>query len=56
MGIGVVAQEAQDVIPEVVQENPDGFLSVAYGNITGLLIEAVKELKKEVDDISKRLN
>jgi hypothetical protein len=53
MAIGVIAQEIQDIIPEVVQENVDGFLSVAYGNITGLLIEAIKELKKELDDLKR---
>jgi hypothetical protein len=50
-GIGVIAQEAEKIIPEVVQENADGYLSVAYGNITGLLIEAIKELKDEVQNL-----
>jgi hypothetical protein len=42
-GIGVIAQETQAVVPEVVQET-DGTLSVAYGNLTGILIESDKEL------------
>ena len=42
--IGVIAQETKVVLPEVVRDNEAGLLSVAYGNITGLLIEAVKEL------------
>jgi hypothetical protein len=54
--IGVIAQEIQEIVPEVVQENSDGYLSVAYGNITGLLIEAVKELKKELDNIKISIN
>ena len=46
--IGVIAQEVQDIIPEVV--NTDGeYLSVAYGNLVGLLIEAIKELSAKVD-------
>ena len=36
----------QQVMPEVVEEGE--YLSVAYGNIVGVLIEAVKELKEEL--------
>lgn len=57
--IGVIAQETQVVIPEVIEENKEGHLSVAYGNMGGLFIEAIKELKKENDelrDILKRNN
>jgi hypothetical protein len=46
--IGVIAQEVEPVLPEVVRDNEAGQLSVAYGNITGLLIEAVKELAARV--------
>jgi len=46
--IGVIAQEVDPIVPEVVHEDPRGQLSVAYGNITGLLIEAVKELTARV--------
>lgn len=46
-GTGVIAQEMQQVMPEVVHDGE--YLSVAYGNIVGVLIEAVKELKAELD-------
>ena len=46
--IGVIAQEVEPVLPEVVRNNDTGQLSVAYGNLTGLLIEAVKELTARV--------
>lgn len=46
--IGVVAQEVEPNLPEVVRADQAGQLSVAYGNITGLLIEAVKELTARV--------
>lgn len=46
-GVGVIAQEMREVVPEVVVEN-DGTLSVAYGNLVGVLIEAVKELSTKV--------
>lgn len=48
-GIGVIAQELVAVVPEAVQTNEDGLLSVAYGNLVGVLIEAVKELAEKVD-------
>lgn len=48
---GVIAQEVQAVLPEAVMvgADEDATLSVAYGNLVGLLIEAIKELKAEVD-------
>jgi hypothetical protein len=55
---GVIAQEIQRVLPEVVITHDDemGTLSVAYGNIVALLIEAIKELKTEVDNLKKSLH
>lgn len=44
-GSGVIAQELREVAPELVQEDEDGKLSVAYGNLVGYLIEAIKELR-----------
>jgi hypothetical protein len=45
---GVIAQDVEAVLPEVVSTDENGIKSVAYGNMVGLLIEAVKELRKEV--------
>jgi hypothetical protein len=45
--LGVIAQEIEEVIPEVVHTDSDGMKSVAYGNIIGLLIEAIKELRQK---------
>ena len=46
---GVVAQEIEKVLPEVVS-GKEGNKAVAYGNIVALLIESIKELKDEVDN------
>jgi hypothetical protein len=47
-GIGVIAQEVEKVLPEVVTDGE--YKSVAYGNMVGVLIEAIKELKSELDN------
>jgi hypothetical protein len=49
-GSGVIAQELQKVAPELVEEGEE-YLSVAYGNIVGYLIEAVKALKTEIEEL-----
>ena len=48
--IGLIAQEVEQVIPEVVSEY-NGIKSVAYGNLISILIEAIKELKEEVNQL-----
>ena len=54
--VGVIAQEVQKVLPEVVQERKNGYLGVDYKRIVPLLIESVKELKQEVEDLKKKVN
>jgi hypothetical protein len=53
---GVVAQEVKEVLPEVVHEDANGMMSVAYGNMSALLIEAIKELKRENDALKHGYN
>jgi hypothetical protein len=48
---GVIAQEVEKVLPEVVMDGE--YKSVAYGNIVGVLIEAIKELKAEIEELKK---
>jgi hypothetical protein len=45
--IGVIAQEVETVLPELVSTDSEGYKSVAYGQLTAVLVEAVKELKAE---------
>ena len=54
--IGFIAQEVQKILPQVVKEQEDGMLGVSYGNITALLIEAVKELSNKVEELENKLN
>jgi ubiquinone biosynthesis protein UbiJ len=54
--IGVIAQEVQKVLPDVVHEDPDsGLLSVAYGNMVGVLIEAIKEQQDEITELKTQM-
>jgi len=53
---GVIAQEVQKVMPELVQEGGEGHLTVQYGNMVGLLIEAIKEQQAQIDALTAKLN
>lgn len=52
---GVIAQEVEKVLPEVVATNDEGIKSVAYGNMVGLLIEAIKEQQQQIDELKRKL-
>jgi len=43
---GLIAQDVEQVIPEVVSTDVNGYLNVDYSRLVPVLIEAVKELKK----------
>jgi len=53
--IGLIAQEVEKVLPELVITGENGLKSVAYGNVTAVLIEAIKELKVEITELRKRI-
>jgi hypothetical protein len=54
--IGVIAQEIEKVLPEVVTTNEDGIKSVSYGNIVGVLIEAIKEQQVRIEELERKIN
>lgn len=53
--IGLIAQEVDIVLPEVVDQTEDGFKTIAYANVVGLLVEAIKEQKKIITELTTRL-
>jgi hypothetical protein len=53
--IGVIAQEVLEVLPEVVKQDDRGKYSVSYGNMAGLFIEAIKDLKAEINELKEEI-
>ena len=54
-GLGVIAQEVEKILPEVVLDGEE-YKSVAYGNIVGVLIEAVKEQQKQISELKEKID
>ena len=50
---GLIAQDVNEVLPQAIQVNEDGYMSLAYGNMLGLVVEAIKELKREIDELKR---
>jgi len=53
--IGVIAQEVEEIVPEVVTTDSNGHKSVAYANITALLIEAVKTQQVQINELREEI-
>ena len=54
--VGVIAQEVEAVLPEVILESPeDGLKSVAYSELTSVLINAIKEQQEIIEDLKTRI-
>ena len=53
--VGVIAQEVEAVVPDVVSTDDQGIKSVKYGNLVGVLIEAIKEQQAQIDELKAKL-
>ena len=53
--LGVIAQEVEAVLPQLVHDRENGFKGVDYAKLTGLLIEAIKEQQKQIDELKSKL-
>lgn len=54
--LGLIAQEVESILPDVVYEDATGVKSVAYQNIVALLIEAVKDQQRQIDELKRQLD
>jgi hypothetical protein len=52
--VGVIAQEMEEVLPEVVTTRENGYKAVRYEKIVPLLIQAIKELKQQVEQLKNK--
>jgi hypothetical protein len=53
---GVIAQEIEEILPELVQTREDGYKAVKYDKLVSLLIEGIKDLSKEIEVLKKQVN
>ena len=53
--VGLIAQEVEEIIPELVGEH-HGLKNIAYGKLTAVLIEAIKEQQQQINDLRQQLN
>ena len=54
--IGLIAQDVEKIIPEIVYTNIDDTKAIAYTNMMGLIVESIKELSMKICDIEEKLN
>jgi hypothetical protein len=51
--VGLIAQQVESILPEVVAIRDDGYLAIKYEKIVPLLVECIKELKKEINELKE---
>jgi hypothetical protein len=52
--IGIIAQEIEKILPEIVTTRDNGYMAVKYEKLVPLLIEAIKELSEEIDKLKSK--
>ena len=54
--VGVIAQDVEKVLPQLVKDRDNGFKGVDYAKLTGLLIEAIKDQQTQIDELKSKLS
>ncbi len=54
--VGLIAQDVEKLIPQVVSEGPNGYKAIDYAKLVPLLIESIKALKQEINDLKIKVN
>jgi len=52
---GIIAQDVQKVLPQLVKERGDGYLGVRQERLVGLLVESIKDQQEQIDDLRKQI-
>ena len=53
--MGLIAQEVETVLPELVHEDKEGYKHIRYQQVTALLVEAIKEQNAMIQKLSEKL-
>jgi len=53
---GVIAQEIEEILPELVDTRDNGYKAVKYDKLVSLLIEGIKDLSKEIENLKSQIN
>lgn len=53
---GLIAQEVEAVLPEIVKSRDDGIKTIEYNQLIAVLIATIKEQQAQIDDINRKLN
>ena len=54
--VGLIAQDVQEIIPEIVSEDDKGYLNIDYAKLTSVLVGAIKEQQKQIETLSRRVD
>jgi hypothetical protein len=54
--VGLIAQEIEKILPEIVVDREDGYKAIKYDRVVALLVEAIKELKTDFDNLNNKVN
>ena len=54
-GIGLIAQEVEKIIPDVVTSDENGYMGIKYTNIIGILVEAIKDQQEQINTLRKQV-
>jgi hypothetical protein len=49
--VGLIAQEVEEVLPEIVADRPNGYKAIKYERVVALLVEAIKDLQSQIDEL-----
>ena len=53
---GIIAQDVQKVLPQLVQENSKGYLGVRHDRLVGLLVESIKEQQTQIEELKEQID
>jgi hypothetical protein len=53
--IGLIAQQVEPIVPEVIEIDKEGMYNLSYGNLAGLFVEAIKEQQVQIEELKREI-